>query len=393
MTSARRAVRALSVGFVVALGASGCSVTLESLPLPSPGVSEATYPISAVFTDALNLPYKAKVKLTGTDIGEVREVVASDYTARVTMDIRQDVHLPRDTTAELRQATPLGDVYVALTAHSDPSLAGDLAAGSTIPITSTSAAATVEDLLASVSVLINGGALTQLQGIVNELDAALAGRQGDPARIIVQLTSTLHTLNSRSATIDRVLRNSDALTRTLAAGRGQLGDAIDAIGPAVGALAANNRRIIDLLAGLERAGGKADRILREAGDNVSSLISEADKAFGAVSAVGDRLQTTLRTVSELTPEVVDSARGTALANYMRISWLSLGVLNDRGSRVPDATDAQAFVGSLSDTLARVYGRITGRRLTPTPRTSAPADGPGQENAAPAGVGTATRLPW
>lgn len=93
---------------------SSCSVGLAELPLPAPSQGKRTYPISAEFVDALNLPGKAKVRLSGADVGEVETMAVRDYTAVVTMQIASDVAIPHGTTAELRSATPLGDVFVAL---------------------------------------------------------------------------------------------------------------------------------------------------------------------------------------------------------------------------------------------------------------------------------------
>ena len=91
---------------------TGCAAGLDSVPLPSPGSRGGTYDLNAVFTDALNLPSKAKVRLYGADIGEVTSIEAVDFTAKVSMRIRHDVPLPAGSTAELRSATPLGDVFL-----------------------------------------------------------------------------------------------------------------------------------------------------------------------------------------------------------------------------------------------------------------------------------------
>ena len=70
--------------------------------------------LTAVFSNALNLPASAKVKLAGADVGELESMVARNYTAVTTLRIMDGVRLPKGSTAELRSATPLGDVFVAL---------------------------------------------------------------------------------------------------------------------------------------------------------------------------------------------------------------------------------------------------------------------------------------
>src|SRR4026207_1467558 len=96
------------------LRVAGGGTGLESLPLPAPGLTANSITVTAVFSNALNLPAKAKVKLNGADIGEVESTHARNFTARVTMRIRSDVPVRVGTTAQLRSATPLGDVFVAL---------------------------------------------------------------------------------------------------------------------------------------------------------------------------------------------------------------------------------------------------------------------------------------
>lgn len=79
-----------------------------------------SYKLTARFANALNLPAKAKVRLGGADVGEVESMDAVDYVAVVQLRIREGVRLPVGTTAQLRTATPLGDVFVAVTPPATP---------------------------------------------------------------------------------------------------------------------------------------------------------------------------------------------------------------------------------------------------------------------------------
>ena len=124
------------------LTASACaSGGLASVPLPAPNSAKGGGGLSftAIFTNALNLPDRAKVKLGGADIGEVTSMKARDYSAVVTMRIMGGLELPEGSTAELRSATPLGDVFLALKPPSpvDPN-APLLKDGDTIGLDSTS---------------------------------------------------------------------------------------------------------------------------------------------------------------------------------------------------------------------------------------------------------------
>ena len=116
----RRIGRRWVVAFTAAatLAMSGCGVvpglTVEQIPLPAPGGIGDSITLTADFDNALNLPTRAKVKLNGMNVGQVSEIEAENYSAIVTMQVGTATKLPVGTGAELRQATPLGDVFVAL---------------------------------------------------------------------------------------------------------------------------------------------------------------------------------------------------------------------------------------------------------------------------------------
>ena len=78
----------------------------------------------------------------------------------------------------MRSATPLGDVFVALKPprDADPN-APLLKDGDTIGLDSTTAAATVESVLSSAAILVNGGAVRNFTNIINGLGKA-TGDQG-----------------------------------------------------------------------------------------------------------------------------------------------------------------------------------------------------------------------
>ena len=369
MTSWTKSLTTLAAAALLA----GCSTTLEDLPRPSPGVGSDSYRIDAVFTDALNLPQQAKVKLGGVDVGQVEQIDASNYTAVVSMSIRSGVVLPADVRAELRQATPLGDVFVSLSSTSSIAQPGTarLQPGSTIDVASTSAGASVEELLASASMVVNGGGVNRLQTIIGELDTATAGHSGDASNIITELTATVADLNQRTAEIDSMLSRTQELSSVL----GTRTEAIDAIAQQLPeltrTLADNSAGIIDVLIA---AGGAADKLgifTDEAGSALRELLVGTEQTFADVAAIGDDLDATMKQLEQLAPKLTSNTKGNSIAIYVRLSWLSLAALDDPSSHWPGAQDGEDFVGSLTDTLNRVYGRVTGQGLTPAPTIEQP----------------------
>jgi phospholipid/cholesterol/gamma-HCH transport system substrate-binding protein len=132
------------------------------------------YRVTAVFDEALNLAQGAPVKVNGVPVGRVQTVTAEDFAAVVTMDIKTSAELRQGSGARLRYDTPLGELFIQIT----PAARGQvLRDGDRLSREDTSTAPTVENTLASVSLLINGGGLAQLQTITEELNTALGGRE------------------------------------------------------------------------------------------------------------------------------------------------------------------------------------------------------------------------
>ena len=193
----RMAVAAVVTGICVAT--AGCG-GIESMPLPRPGMSgSGGYLLNATFENALNLPAYAKVRVNGADVGSLESMRADDYVAITSLRIDNGVELPQGTTAELRSATPLGDVFVAL--HPPAAVAPGtpiLRDGDSIGLESTASAATVESILSSAALLVNGGAIQNMTNIVNGLGRA-TGDQGDAlSELIGQTNSTLHAFGKLS---------------------------------------------------------------------------------------------------------------------------------------------------------------------------------------------------
>ena len=111
------------------------------------------------------------------------------------------------STAELRSATPLGDVFVALKPPTplDPD-APLLKDGDTIGLESTTAAATVESVLSSAAILVNGGAVRNFTNIINGLGKA-TGDQGQAFGDLISKTN--HTLGQAQRALRRDLDRAD----------------------------------------------------------------------------------------------------------------------------------------------------------------------------------------
>jgi virulence factor Mce-like protein len=345
------------------MGLTGCGLlpglTVEQIPLPAPGGIGDSIRLTANFDNALNLPTRAKVKLNGTDVGQVDTIVAKDYSAIVTMDVSKKTELPVGTGAELRQATPLGDVFVALlpppTATKGFMVDGDTLTGPT------SAASTVEDLLISMSGVVDSGSLNSLTVILTELSAAVATNPTDLNGAIRGLTTGIRKLNQSSAQVDRSLENTRILTGQLADGRAQIMASINKLGPALQSL---NGQIGSILTSLDKAQqvtAATNDFLRTDQDNLvemlghlSTVLAGLRQAAGPLGSLADNLHT-------LTPKWIKSTPGSAAAVSAKVYWLNPGVGFDSASRLPELEDVDSGSAALQQTLTRLLARLTGTK--------------------------------
>ncbi|WP_255494926.1 MlaD family protein [Nocardia sp. GTS18] len=201
----RGRLRHLFLIVVVACTLLGCASTL-------PGTGEPTYRLRIEFASVLNLPQGAKVIADGVRVGKLSSVALSENGhATAEVEIDDTVRLPVGTTAELRQNTPLGDVHIALTEPRE-STTGTLGPGATIPLADTARAPAIEDILATLSVFIGTGAVTDLQDIVTTMNGVLPADPRDTARLSETLGTDLSDLADHLDSVDAVL---DGLGATL----------------------------------------------------------------------------------------------------------------------------------------------------------------------------------
>ncbi|MEU2176442.1 MCE family protein [Nocardia sp. NPDC019219] len=339
--------------------ATGCSVTVANLPMPKPGIGAPGYTIRAAFRDALNLPDHAHVKIGGTDIGVVTAISTTNFIAEVDMLIREDIQLPRGTTAELRQATPLGDIFVAMTLPATAPGGENLRAADVIGTEHTSAAASVEQLMMSVSMLINGGGINQAAKITSELDSMFAGRAPQLAHLLSELTDVIAALNQRTGDIDNVLTGLNVLTGELARRKAELGDAADTFPALLALLAENNQSIVDLLDKVSTTMTALGDFTETTGPQAVSLFDSIQRLMAGFTQMGDDLSGTLNGLHTIYPGLMASLDGPTLAVAATVSYLSVGALTDpSGSRPPELGDVPAFVGSLAQVIEKVIGRVT-----------------------------------
>ena len=96
---------------------TGCSSFDGAYDLPLPGHevdADEAFEVTAYFRDVLNVVPRSPIMVDDVVVGEVGEVERAGWNARITLLIREDIKLPDNVIADIRQVSLLGEKYVAL---------------------------------------------------------------------------------------------------------------------------------------------------------------------------------------------------------------------------------------------------------------------------------------
>jgi phospholipid/cholesterol/gamma-HCH transport system substrate-binding protein len=299
MTTAlrRRAAIGLAALALTAVGVSGCGWRgLNSLPLPgTEGGGPGSYLIQAQVPDVNNIEPNSRVRVGDVSVGNVTGVERQGWHALVTMRINGGVELPANATAKMGQTSLLGSQHIELAPPTGEAPQGRLHDGSLIPLQDGGAYPTTEQTLASISLLLNGGGVGQLQDVVETFSTALRGREHDLRSLIEQLDLFVRYVNDQT---DDIIDATDSLNRvvgTFAAQKPVVDRAL--------------RTIPDALA-----------VLRDERENLSEAIDQLGK-FSAITAdsVNQTKESLVTELKDLAPVLRSAANaGPALTRSLSL---------------------------------------------------------------------------
>ncbi|MEV0646526.1 MCE family protein [Phytomonospora sp. NPDC050363] len=265
-----------------ALGLTACS----SMPLPG-GEGMGGYAVTIEFADVLDLVQNSSVKVNDVTVGTVEDISVDGWTAEVTVRVNDDVVLPANSTAALRQTSLLGEKFVALSPPIDVAPAGELTDGSTIPIERTRRSAEVEEVLGALALTLGGGGLEQLRTINTELIDALEGRESDIKDTLGELDAFVTALDAQREQIVDAIEALDALAIDLAKQKDDIGAALEALGPGAEVLAGQQDNLTAALEALKNLGDVGTQVIEASRDDTLGSIEALQPILEQLVAAGD----------------------------------------------------------------------------------------------------------
>jgi phospholipid/cholesterol/gamma-HCH transport system substrate-binding protein len=314
--------RLLIAALVVACLAAipGCEWRgLNSLALPgTAGSADGSYTIAAQLPDVVVIQQNTRVRVADVNVGNVTKIEVQDWHALVTMRIDGNVHLPANSTAKVGQTSLLGSMHIELAPPTDEPPQGELKDGSVIPLSSASTYPTTEQTLASVSILLNGGGLAQLQEINQSLAKAFAGREDDMRSLLNQLDLFISQLNDQTDDIVTATDHLNALAEQLAARNQTVDTALTTIPQALAVLADERKKLADAIDGLGKFSAIATSTVNQSKDALVSNLRNIAPVLRSLADAGPALTKGLDFLSTY-PWVKSNVQNWFRGDYANIS--------------------------------------------------------------------------
>ncbi|WP_280511834.1 MCE family protein [Nocardia farcinica] len=384
MRRARRTATVLALGVSLTLGLTACEWDgLNSLPMPgAEGTGEGAYQIRIQMPNVTTLTANSPVRVDDVDVGSVTDIEVQDWHALVTVSLNRDVRLPANAIAKIGQTSLLGSNHVELSPPTDVVPEGQLRPGDVIPLDRAGAYPTTEEVLSSLSVVLNGGGIAQLETITKELNAALTGREDAIRDLLPQLNELTTNLRDQTGDIIAAMEGLDRFGGQLAQQRTVLETALDGIHPALTVLADRRENITRAITALGELSDVTQRVIDTSGENLKANLASLGPVLQQLADTGNNLTESLKILLTFPfpmKNLDNAIKGDYLNLFMTVdmtgkrldtNWLTGTPLGGRFGGV------EGIVGSFapstaSDTGNPATGPIAGPTPTPSPTPTIP----------------------
>lgn len=277
-----RAVAVLVAGMVLL---TGCDFDVYELPLPG-GADTGKDPIQITvrFDDVLDLVPMSSVKVNDVAVGEVKEVRLDGYQAVVTLELPNDIDLPDNPVAAIRQTSLLGEKFVSLSAPATGAK-GQLSDGDVIADGGRNPE--VEEVLGALSLILNGGGVAQLKTITSELNLALEGREDAAKSVLTQISSLVGQLDQRKADIVAAIESVNRLAVAARKHQRSIDLALDELPSALESLDRQRDDLVKMLDGLTKLSDVGVRVIKTSKAATIDALKMLDPVLTQIAKAGD----------------------------------------------------------------------------------------------------------
>ncbi len=271
-----------------ALMLTGCDFDIYKLPLPGgPDAGDNPITIKVQFADVLDLVPKSTVKVNDVSVGTVTAVSLTGYTAEVSLEMRNDVKLPDNALAEIRQTSLLGEKFVSLKAPDEGARTELLESGDVIPLERSGRNSEVEEVLGALSLLLNGGGVAQLQTITQELNLALEGREGSARSVLEQIRSFVSQLDENKEEIITAIEKLNELSLAIRKEQPTIDAALEELPSALDSIDSQTDDLVKMLKALDDLSEVGVKVITASKAATIDSLQALDPVLTQLAASGD----------------------------------------------------------------------------------------------------------
>jgi phospholipid/cholesterol/gamma-HCH transport system substrate-binding protein len=150
-------------------------------------------------------------------------------------------------------------------------------------------AAEVEEVLAALGMVLNGGGLANLKTINVEVVQALAGREEEARDALSMLDTFVAGLDAQKADLVRAIDALDRLSARLAEQRQAIGAAVEAFDPGLSVLAEQREQLTAALTALDALSGVGTRVIKDSKEDLLASLKALQPLLDQLVKAGDDL--------------------------------------------------------------------------------------------------------
>jgi phospholipid/cholesterol/gamma-HCH transport system substrate-binding protein len=272
-----------------ALALSGCGFSPYDLPLPGGAdLGSHPYTVKVQFRDVLDLVPQSGVRVNDIAVGKVTSVKLDGWTAMVTLKLNQDVKLPDNAEATIRQTSLLGEKFVSLEPPTTGAT-GRLGNGDMIPLDRSGRNPEIEEVFGAASLLFNGGGIEKTNTIIRELNKTLGGNEPEIKQLIASSASFIGQLDDNK---EALLADLEKVNNLAVAANGQkkaITGALDDLPSALRVVNDQRHQLVKLLQSLSRLSGVATGVIRDSKADTVADLKDLAPILQNLAAAGDNL--------------------------------------------------------------------------------------------------------
>jgi phospholipid/cholesterol/gamma-HCH transport system substrate-binding protein len=318
--------RMAALASTTAVVLSGCTFDVYDLPLPGGAdVGDDPYTVTVQFRDVLDLVPQSVVKVDDVTIGMVDEIKLRGYTANVELTLNEDVKLPANAEAEIRQTSLLGEKFVSLAPPASNPSSDELEDGDVIPLQRSGRNPEIEEVLGALSLILNGGGVGQLKTINKEVSAIFEGREGEAKSVLRQMRIFMTQLDGSKFEILRAMDNLNELSKSINQNTETLDLALEELPSAIESIDSQRDDLVKMLRALADLSSVGIRVIKASKQGTIDSLNSLAPILRELGRAGDafprslQLALTFPFIDGVVGKTPQAARDLHMGDYTNLS--------------------------------------------------------------------------